>query len=438
VVGLLAAGIAAAQTSFKTIYNFTGGADGAGPAAPLIFAPGGSLLGTAATGGNLTAAACQISLGCGTVFKIAPPSSAGGAWAYQVTHTFAGAPSDGAYPYGPLSIASGGALYGTTESGGTGPVPVGTVFELKPPAATGGAWGESVLFSFGTMDEQVGSFPTGSLTISPQGAIYGCTVGSVYVLEPPRKPGGPWTPGTLNNQFGGGVTSGPTGVILGANHTVYFASEYGTPLGFSPCSQGGCGAFGQLTPPVKGFGPYWALGWLYQFEGAPGDAANPVGQLVQGPNGVLYGASLAGGGSTQCQILGQGCGTVFQLTPPPQSGGPWTEAVLYNFTGQNGDGAYPWAGVILDASGNIYGTTYGGGYTASCPQFGNIGCGTVYKLSPPSSAGGSWTETVLHSFAGPDGSFPAAPPVLGADGARSGTTRDGGASGYGTVYRLKP
>jgi uncharacterized repeat protein (TIGR03803 family) len=88
---------------------------------------------------------------------------------------------------------------------------------------------------------------------------------------------------------------------------------------------------------------------------------------------------------------GSGLGTVFELTPAGAT--RWTEKVLYAFKGGT-DGAYPKAGLIMDAVGTLYGTTFGGGNSA-CD--GN-GCGTVFKLSPPTTGGSRWTEMVLHRF----------------------------------------
>ena len=131
--------------------------------------------------------------------------------------------------------------------------------------------------------------------------------------------------------------------------------------------------------------------------------------------GNLYGTTYEGGGLNN--------GTVFELTP--QAGGGWTENLLYNF-GNGTDGAGPEAGLIFDAAGNLYGTTGGGGI---------YGAGTAFELTP--TAGGGWTEKLLHSFGnGTDGSYPQA--SLTIDAARNlyGTTNGGGTYGGGTVFRV--
>jgi hypothetical protein len=113
--------------------------------------------------------------------------------------------------------------------------------------------------------------------------------------------------------------------------------------------------------------------------------------------GNLYGATTNGGG-LNCRGPFQ-CGTVYQLAPPAKQGDPWTETLLHVFKGSDGnDGASPFGGLIIDAAGNLYGTT---GYDGSgnCMLFGSrVGCGIVYELSPPAQKGGDWTETVLYNF----------------------------------------
>jgi uncharacterized repeat protein (TIGR03803 family) len=181
---------------------------------------------------------------------------------------------------------------------------------------------------------------------------------------------------------------------------------------------------------------------LYDFQGAP-DGAFPYASPIVGTNGHLYGTTYNGGTDT-CT---SGCGTVFELIPPATHSGKWTEKILYKFQGGN-DGQWPHAGLILDQKGNLYGTTFGGGGTASvldCEFWG--GCGTVFRLSPPASEGGAWTETVLYAFQGaPDGALPAGSLIFDAQGNLYGTTELGGAGGNGSctnggcgsVFELSP
>jgi uncharacterized repeat protein (TIGR03803 family) len=183
---------------------------------------------------------------------------------------------------------------------------------------------------------------------------------------------------------------------------------------------------------------------LHTFTGPP-DGANPQEGAVEDAEGNLYGTTFYGGDSS-CYAP-YGCGTVFKLAPPAQSGGTWTETVLYSFTGTGGDGNGPWVDLVRDAKGNLYGTTELGG-DLSCNVSGyRPGCGVVFKLSPEpsggcpsgSNTGTGWCETVLHSFTGsPDASVPAKGLLLDAEGNLYGTTRDGGAYGNGAVFILSP
>jgi uncharacterized repeat protein (TIGR03803 family) len=154
----------------------------------------------------------------------------------------------------------------------------------------------------------------------------------------------------------------------------------------------------------------------------------PYAALVIDGSGNLYGAT-AFGGDFECAAFG--CGTVFQLSQ--QASGGWLETVLHTFNGA--DGAGPLGTLILDGAGNLYGTT--SGFDAG----GTIWPGTAFRLTPQS--GGSWAETVLHSFGAPgDGDLPWAGLVLGSDGNLYGTTETGGAFGGassgGTIFELAP
>ncbi|MGA2695204.1 MAG: choice-of-anchor tandem repeat GloVer-containing protein, partial [Terriglobales bacterium] len=163
---------------------------------------------------------------------------------------------------------------------------------------------------------------------------------------------------------------------------------------------------------------------LYSFGGVPNDAAYPYG-LIADSAGNLYGA---GGGGTSQE------GSVFELSP--QAGGAWTETVLYSFCSVSNclDGIGPEASLVLDANGNLYGTTTEGG--ANCANTENR-CGVAFELSPPQQPGGSWTETVLYNFCSNyqnrvclDGFEPKSQLATDAAGNLYGTTYGGG-SGTG-------
>ncbi len=178
---------------------------------------------------------------------------------------------------------------------------------------------------------------------------------------------------------------------------------------------------------------------LYSFTGGD-DGAFPIGGLILDSNGNLFGTTQNGANPT----CSGGCGTVFELSAPTERGGQWTETVLYNFSGGT-DGGRPYAGVIFDNAGNLYGTTALGGGSGSCQGL-TEGCGTVFELSPRMLRGGTWTETVLFAFTGgSDGGAPNAPVIFAENGNLYGTTTEGGSSGAncvptgcGLVFELSP
>jgi uncharacterized repeat protein (TIGR03803 family) len=209
-----------------------------------------------------------------------------------------------------------------------------------------------------------------------------------------------------------------------------------------------CGTVYQLQPPVQKGKP-WTENLLYVFKGVNSNDGNtPAGGVILDQAGHLYGTT-AYGGTGKCQLFGSrvGCGTVFQLVPPKQKGGKWTEKILHSF--QSGkDGYFPWGDLTFDSAGNLYGATqYGGGKGTTCDSFYQF-CGTVFQLIPPKTKAGKWTEKVLHSFAGgSDGANPNGGLVLDSRGAIYGTTFFGGSTtnckgdagvGCGTVFRIKP
>jgi uncharacterized repeat protein (TIGR03803 family) len=342
---------------------------------------------------------------------------------------------DGGFPVAGVLISDGGTLSGTTSSGGT--FGNGTVFSLKPPASPGGPWTEAVLHSF-TGASGDGATPSGGLIIGsgPGGrpVLYGTTLfgggsnsGTVFSLTPPTSAGGSWTETVLHSFTGvSGDGAYPSSMVIGPDGVLYGTTGAG---GISACPTGGCGTVFSLTAP-KAPGGAWTETVLYAFTGVSGDGSNPVGVAI-GRHGVLYGATASGG---TAGFLG----TVFLLRPPTAPGSPWTETVLHSFTGSPSDGDSPGAGVVIGNGGVLYGTTLAGGTTNS---------GTVFSLRPPTSAGGSWTEAVLHnfSFVG-DGAVPGAGVVIGSRGVLYGTTEYGGSgpcsgvgpTGCGTVFSLAP
>jgi hypothetical protein len=296
-----------------------------------------------------------------------------------------------------------------------------------------------------------GAVPAGGIAFDKNGNLYGATTdggsvsicqnswcGTVYQLSPGQKG---WTETMLHvfqgyAQGDGGAPAG--GVILDGDGNVYGTTAYG---GTGNCnllgSVVGCGTVYQMSPPTGGGN--WTETVIYSFQGG-NDGYAPGGDLVFDKAGNLYGATLygGGGGSNSCDAFYEYCGTIFEVSPPKKKGGQWTEQVLYSFQNQ-GDGALPNGGLILDKNGVVYGTTYCGG-SASCSNL-NGGNGTVFRLQPPKVEGRPWTFKVLYSFKGdPDGGYPAAGLAFGNGGRLYGTTQFGGncQSHLGTVFELIP
>jgi uncharacterized repeat protein (TIGR03803 family) len=176
----------------------------------------------------------------------------------------------------------------------------------------------------------------------------------------------------------------------------------------------------ELSPPSSGA---WKETVLHAFTGGK-DGMQPMAGLIFDNAGNLYGTTQFGGSLSAC--LGNGCGTVFELSPKPS--GPWKEIVLRSFLGVD-DGANPLSGLVFDTAENLYGTTAQGG-----SGYG----GTVFRLSPLS--GGAWQETVLYRFLGPpqDGFDPRSDLVFDVEGNLYGTTVYGGSAGIGAVFELSP
>ena len=394
---------AAAQIQEKVLHSFNpGGTDGVDPEVVLIFDAVGNLYSTTYYGGTY---------GYGTVFELTP--AAGGTWTEKVLHNFNDDGTDGYQPVASLIFDAAGNLYGTTEAGGT--YSAGTVFELTP--AAGGTWTEKVLHNFNS-DGTDGFFPSAGLVLDAAGNLYGTTLGggtsnrgTVFELTPAA--GGGWTEQVLHN-FNLDGTDGYyplAGLIFDAAGDLYGTTSSGGAYGY--------GTVFELTPAAGGT---WTEKVLHSFNNEGTDGVNPQAGLILDAAGSLYGTTVQGGTGSSCP---NGCGTIFELTPA--AGGTWTEKVLHNFDGT--DGYQPYADLIFDAAGNLYGTTEAGGtYSA----------GTVFELTP--AAGGTWTEQVLHNFKddGTDGIEPHAGLIFDASGNLYGTTFGGGAYGQGTVFEITP
>ena len=192
---------------------------------------------------------------------------------------------------------------------------------------------------------------------------------------------------------------------------------------------GGCGTVFSLAPPSSPAG-MWTETTLWNFGGNPGDASGPLGGVILGGGGVLYGATVAGGTGTASQCETFGCGTIDALTPPASPGAPWTQSLLRNFGSQDGDGTGPWA-LVMGTGGVLYGVTGSGGA---------YGGGTVFSLAPPGSPGGPWTYSVIWNFGGSanNGSVPGTLVIDSGGVIYTITGAGGGTRGAGTLNSLTP
>ncbi len=337
--------------------------------------------------------------------------------------------NNAANPVGTLVADSSGVLYGTASSDG-GPC-CGSVFSLTPPAKGQTNWTETILYSF--LGGSDGSIPLAGLISDGQGGFYGVTTaggdgpcdftnldlgvpgcGTAFHLTPPAQGQTNWSETVIYSfQDSDGAFPGSRLLIDSATGVLYGMTYLGGAFGV--------GTIYSLTPPAQGQSN-WTESVLHSFTGGA-DGGNPDSQLMQDANGALYGPTIAGGA--------YGNGTVIKLTPPVQGQTNWTETVLYTFLGFGfGDGGAPSSKLVADASGNLYGATYAGGYDDA---------GTVIELSPPTGGETSWSETILYSFnGGKDGIAPYFDNLMDGNGAIYGITELGGTSNLGTAYKLTP
>src|SRR6185437_4251066 len=211
----------------------------------------------------------------------------------------------------------------------------------------------------------------------------------------------------------------PTPVNYGASYEVAVQTQ---PTGRVCSVSNGSGTMGagNVTGITVACLPNTAI--LYSFTGAPGGGANSYASLIQGSNGLLYGTAEEGGSSD--------LGAVFVYDPSSSAA-----SLLHSFVGAKYDGANPYAGLVADSAGNLYGTTQtGGAYLCGATRVCASNYGAVVKINPTSGA-----ETLLHAFKGSvyaDGEYPYDTLLLGPGNNLYGTTQKGGASGYGTVFRV--
>jgi uncharacterized repeat protein (TIGR03803 family) len=310
------------------------GTDGIYPYAGVILGKKGNLYGITTGGG---------AFGYGMVFELSPSEKE------TILHSFEWNGTDGVGPSGGLVMDKKGNLYGTTSFGGA--YSNGTVFELTPSG------NETILYSFAANGTD-GFNPASTLILDTEGNLYGTTYfggasnyGTVFKVTPSGNE-------TILHIFEANGTDGiyPTaGLVSDKKGNLYGTTNTGGAYGY--------GTLFELTPSGT-------EAILHSFDANGTDGGNPQAGLVLGKKHNLFGTTVGGGAFCSPS----GCGTVFELTPKRK------ESVLHSF-GAAGDGYYPYGGLALDKEGNLYGTTYGGGYNAGeCAYFG--GCGTVFKVTP--------------------------------------------------------
>ena len=320
------------------IYNFKGGRDGSNPFGGLAIDKRGNLYGTTESGGDLKAPACAS--GCGTVFKLTPPSNPGEPWTKIILHSFTNVSGDGAVPFGRLLVDANGIIYGTTSAGGQ--YGGGIVFRLKKRGST---YVESVLYGFGGFPGDAGG-PQYGVTIDAAGNIFGSTAylglytfGAAYELTPPTS-GNTWKETILYNF--GGTADGP---YIPAGEPVLDASgDF-----FGTASQGGGGLNGgtiyELTPPAAGQ-TAWQYVALFDYT-LYHNGYSPQGLVFNPATGSYLGTTTYGGPPNSC-------GSAYQLSPPGADG-QWQYDVIHSFTGS--DGCLGTGVLVPDLAGNYYGMT---------------------------------------------------------------------------------
>jgi len=414
------------------LYAFSGGADGATPYSAVAIDSPGNLYGATNNGGNATGAA-----GAGVIFKLDATGHE------TVLYTFTGA-SDGAEPNAVTRDAKGN-LYGTTSGGGDAS-DSGVVFKLDPTGH------ETVLYTFTGGND--GGSSDAAVTLDTAGNIFGTTdaggtAGEGVVFEVDAS--GHET--VLHNFTRGAEGNQPytAGVILdpecnlygttsfsgaGGQGAVYKIDRFGnTSVVYAfPGNEGGqysynagllAGVDGHLFGTTT-YGGGHGVGVLFDFDPRTGNEqvlytfdtfttsgfGQPNGSLIRDPVGNFYGTTFIGQADQ-----GFGYGVVYKVDSAGRA------QVLHNFT-NGADGGNPYAGVIRDAKGNLYGTASGGGAASS---------GVVFKIDPTGK------ETVLYTFTGgADGGLPFSALICDPAGNLYGTTEIGGASGAGVVFRIDP
>ncbi len=408
VVVALSAGLGSASAGWteSVISRLVDAQGGNDPGQGLMMDKAGNLYGVTADGGPYDA---------GTVFKLTPPSAGNGDWTKTTLYVFGNHP-DAERPVGALIMDATGALYGATRYGGK--FGRGTVYRLTPPAGGGSSapWTETLLYSFKA--ELDGWYPEAGLALDANGNLLGTTsttaktgTGIVFKLAKPAPGRTDWIETIIYSFRAEDGINPKSPVVADASGAVYGSTSAGGLFGN--------GTIFKLTPPGSSTQP-WSFKVLHAFRGG-GDGATPEGPLTVDSAGDVFGTTSGGGHF--------GDGIVYVIAPV---GKPalYYEFILHTFGRETG-GAPTKSGVVLDAKGNLYGTTYWGGAS---------GLGTVFKLSQPATINPPWVLNVLHNFRGsPDGVNPESGVILDNAGNLYGmASRDQDYDASGIVFRLTP
>jgi uncharacterized repeat protein (TIGR03803 family) len=379
-----------AQAQTYTVLHSFVGPEGVSPTFGIVRDSAGNLYGATAAGGIY--GNCDNEVGGGAVYRIDPAGHA------TTLHAFNNG-ADGCFPNGGLVLDDAGTLYGVT---------LGSVYKIDPAGQL------TTIFRFSFLRQAEGNTPGGTLFRDSGGNFYGTTggggnhgcqlqlgCGTVFELDASRHE-------TALYAFQGGAAGfyPESGVIRDGAGNLYGA----TPDGSNVNCKNTCGVVFKIDPAGNET-------VLHAFTGGTDGRIPHTSGLARDAAGNLYGVTVTGG-SGNCHYAdgAVGCGTVFKITPDG------TKSVLYSFQGGT-DGISPSGTLALDASGNLYGTTAGGGEVQND--------GIVFQIDS------NGNETVLHRFNILDqGTNPSAGVILGADGNLYGTTTNGGQLGQGVVFKL--
>ncbi len=376
---------AAAQET--VIYNFAGLPDCSSPNSSLVSDGNGNFWGVGSSGGNY---------GLGCVFELS--SNGHGGYSEKVLYSFAGG-VDGESPNSIYRDGSGN-IWG--YGGSSNAAPAGTLWKLTP---NGNSWSFAVAYAF--TGGSNASSPAGSIVITSSGVVYGASLGggthgdgTVFQLTPGQSG---YTETDIHDFAGssadgsypqGGVSMTPSGEIVG---TTVFGGPHNGGVVFA------------LVPSGQTFA--YSIPYFFNKRGTDTDLYNPESAPISDANGNLYG--------TASQVFGG----IYKLAPG--NGGAYTYKILIKFKKAKKYGEQPDGAPIMDASGNFFGTTVGGGASSK---------GAVFKVAPN---GTTYAETLLHSFGGSDGNRP---DIFGlyedANGVFYGMTQTGGSNNYGAIYSI--